>query len=158
MSDSTAPSAAVTPYEQRGPVAKALGIAAVIVVSLAVVTYVGMDQARTSARTTLQQIFDEDAGLKTLKVESVYLPVQAGLPMSDMLTSFGLVPRKMIGNFMITRKDKGNLSNNCGYAEYDFTQSNRDGKSYFSVDGTEVTKLKMCSGALNLGNLLGNDD
>lgn len=155
MSNTAAPVAPVAPKKEHGPVAKVLGTSAMLVLLAGVVTYVGMDEARKNASKTIQNIFDKDAALKPLKVESIFLPVQAGLPFADVLTSLGIVNRKMQGNFMISRKDGGKMGGNCTANEYDFTQSNRDGSYYYSIEGLEVAKLKVCSGAL--GNIFDDE-
>jgi hypothetical protein len=155
MSDNTAPAASASAKPPQGPVAKALGTTVAILALIGVVTYLGMSEARDTARTTLQEIFDKDDSLKALKVDSVYLPVQAGLPMAEVLTGLGIVPRKMTGNLMIVRKDGSKMRDGCTYSEYDFNQSNRNGRSYYSIEGMEVAKLRICAGALN--GLLGDD-
>jgi hypothetical protein len=105
----------------------------------------GTWNARYNARLTLQEMFDKDATAKVFTVESVFQPFTAGLPMYAGLVELGLVSPRIAGTFMVHRKDGAKLSQGCTFGEFEFTQSVSSARSFLSVTGIEMMKLRMCA-------------
>lgn len=94
---------------------------------------------------TLQSILNKSDDMKVFKINSVRFPFYEALPMSDELSSFGLLPAEYSSFFTVEFKDGHKLSDSCQFQTYDFTvRKASSDKRFFQISGLNVVRMQSC--------------
>lgn len=95
---------------------------------------------------TLQSIINDDASLKTLKVRTVRIPFRASVPLSGILTEFGIFPGTYDEYFSVERRDGKEMAGNCKFNTYAYSFRHKSlDQEVISIDGKTLSELKACN-------------